>query len=369
MVSFGEPSEPEETRTPNPWWPLVLVIAIVSVLVFAVSGSEQRPSRVTLAFDDPGTLRLASNAVSVFPGVTDRIAMVRSPLGFGLVPAELTMVEDGRTTVRAYEFSVFRGFGRADMAAGSRIQLVDAEIVFLSLGEVKVVSSALTGESDDLGEAVVLLPGSKPGHLWAVGSGSRTTRDLTVASRQSVSYDLAEVGIPLDSFADGLVVVPTDRSLGRFGLWGPTSAVTAIEASDGARFVGAGGTRLVFVGPGLLETYDTGESSLTVRDAPVGDADTILYEVSPNGDYLAVVHLRSAVELPLVNIIDTNTGTVVDEIDDAISWQLQWINDGEILFLRPTGTSYRFVSRDVTTGAERNLIEVNDRAYWVATGE
>ena len=351
---------------PSSWRPLVLVGLVVAVLLGVVAAADRDPFRSDEGPDDPNIARRVSSDVSPVSDTNDRIVLVRSPIGLTAVPAELTVVENGRAVVREYDLEVYPGFSRADMPAGRRIQIVGDAVVFLSLGELTAVNAVLPAEVVELGEAVYLLPGSAPGHLWAVGGGSRTVRDVEVASRASTTYDMAGVGVPLDSYAGGLVLSPADRSLGRVAVWSPDTGVSPVVASDDTRFVGAGGTKLIFVGPERLETFDTGTGESSVVDSPVGDVDKILNEVSPDGSYLAVVHLRSPVELPLVNVIDTSTGAVLDALGNALTWQLQWINDHEIMFIRLAGDNYRFVARDIESGIERDLVEVADPRYWVA---
>ena len=356
----------EQPPAPTNWRPLVLVGLVVAVLLGVVAAADRAPMRTDEGPDDENLARRVSFDVSPASDADDRIVLVRSPVGLAVVPAKLTVVRNGGAFVREFDLEIYPGFGRADMPAGRRIQIVGDEVVFLSRNELTAVNTNLADGPVELGEASHLLPGSAPGHVWAVGSGSRTVRDVEVAGRTSTTYDMVDAGVPLDSYGGGLVLSPADRSFGRVAVWSPETGVAPIVQSDDTSFVGAGRTKLIFVGPGRLATFDTATGESTVVDSPVGDVNKILTEVSPDGSYLAVVYLRSPVELPLVNVLDTSTGVVVDALGNALTWQLQWINDHEIMFIRLDGDAYRFVARNVRSGIERDLIEVAHPAYLVA---
>lgn len=254
------------------------------------------------------------------------------------------------------------GLGQPDR----RMIVVDNHVVFMASDAVMMFDPREPTSPTQVANGIYLLPGSAVGHVWVVGSGSNSVTDLDVARTQTAgTYDMTSVGVPLASVRSGLVVAPTDRSIGSLALWSPRRGVEPIDIGADGSFIDASGNTIAFSIDGALASYDllTGVLTQTTRSISASDRHRAL--ISPQGDQLAVVERGSVAELPRVLVLDVRTGAEVDEFTSAFEWQLQWTSDHEMLFVSPASDGVQIKMRDVRAQTETLTAELDSPNYWV----
>lgn len=248
-----------------------------------------------------------------------------------------------------------------------RITVVDGLVVFMAQDSVMVLDPVTKEEPVEVATAIYFMTGSDAGRVWAVTSGSNRVLDVDVrAGVVRADYDLAEVGVPVGSFAGGLIVAPTDRSVGKFALWSPRRGVESLGAfASDSVFMDAGGNLLVAHAEDGMVTYNavTGEVTRTGRQMTRGEQYRAI--VSPDGSRVAVVERAPIGELPRVVILDARTGGEIDTFPTAFEWQLQWVSDDEIVYIAARGRAVTVKLRDTSLRQSTSVADLAGPNYWI----
>jgi len=318
-----------------------------------------------------GPVEAVYETVTTDPAKTDptdllTVVMVQAPLRGVAIPADIKVIENGIATQIELDRSI-AGATQGVVGQGDRRMLVvEDSVVFMAVDAVMIFDPVKKTEPVQVAKAIYLLPGSGPGLAWAVTSGSGSVIEIDVRAQvRRQEYDLNEVGAPLASYNGGLVVAPADRSLGAFALWSPARGVESLIFEEHVTFVGAAGNVLIVHTPLGLASYDTVTGVLTQTGHDLPPSAQRRSIVSPDGSHVAVAAQGSVTELPVVLIVNTMTGKQVDVFFAAFAWQLQWINQTEILFMLPKVDGVRVMLRDIADGTSLPVTDLVGPNFWV----
>gem|GEM_PF-2906598 len=334
------------------------------------SGASPTGSFDTSDFTNPDTIVSPdTDLITNEPEDDAVVVMVNAPLRGVPIPADITVIEGDIATKIDIDQQISGAIEGSLRQTERRMLVVDDAVVFMALDAVMTFDLGDTPQPVQLATAIYLLKGSSPGRAWAVTSGSQSVIDIDLRNRRAqATYALTDVGSPLASFDGGLVIAPTDIAAhGRVALWSPAQGITAIPAIyDDADFIGAAGDTLVFFRRGGLATYNvvTGWNWQTPIDLPASIHRRSL--VSPDARSLAVTVQGTVTQLPVVQVIDIETGEQIDWFEAAFAWQLRWVSETELLFLNPANDGVQVMLRDTARGTTRQLTDLVGPNFWVA---
>jgi hypothetical protein len=316
-------------------------------------------------------LDVPAEELATEPAASERVTvvMVQAPLRGVAIPAQLTVIEDGVPTPIVTDRRIAGATQSVIGQADQRLLVVGDSVVFMAVDAVMVFDPATRSEPVEIATAIYLMDGSAPGRVWAVTSGSRSVLDIDVRERSvRAEYDLTGVGLPVGSFAGGLVVVPFNDSLGEFALWSPRRGIERLwDLSDRSTFLDASDNTIVVHTSQGVASYDVVAGSLNQTEVQLEPRARHRSFVSPDGARLAVLERGTIVQLPTVSVIDLQSGEMVDQFETAYEWQLQWASDHEILFVIGTADDVEVMIRDTKTSTSSVVTSLAGPQYWVTT--
>lgn len=284
-----------------------------------------------------------------------------------LVPATINVFEAGIFTRYAVDKPVAEPTQAVVGHVDHRMLVVEDKVLFIAGESVMLFDLAEKNSPSTLAEASSLLPGSDPGHAWAVSADGMSVVDINVREGLvRAEYDLTNVGMPLASYRGGLVVAPENARLGRFALWSPSRGIDKIwSIDDDATFIDAASNVIVLQTAQGLASYNAVTGALTQTERSVSARQQDRSFVSPDGARLAIVERETVADLPTVVIVDLASGEAIDEFVAASEWQLHWVSNHEMLSVSPHNRPARVVLRDTSEASSTSILELAGPTYWV----
>lgn len=216
----------------------------------------------------------------------------------------------------------------------------------------------------DLGEGFSLLPGPTPSSVWILGLAERTVRlvELDPVDPDGPEFDLSEVGPPVDSAGNGLVIAPpagaTDQT---FAFWTPGD-LRPFDRTARLDYLGSGGDRAVFTGSAVGFVSSITEPEQPARVVTLPGDEIHRAAVSTDGSLLAVSIVADR-EASWISIVDLDTGQEVNRIESAVEVGFHWSGPDTLVHLRPDGEAAVLAERSVAEGVDRNLVRFTDRSW------
>lgn len=397
-IGAASASVERATVTTGSRWPLVLLAALIVVGVAALvrNPSPGTPDGAEEVADGDGAIAGATETTtapttsSSLPGYgegyvepdleyeitqgfdpeRDDLYLLSVPVGLSAFDPEVVALGTAEPLERRLGADLWSGVGTLTRLNPGEdrhpMLLTDEALVFASLDGVLVQDDDLADPVRNIGPGIAVLPGPTSNQVWVLGTAERTVRLVDVSTNaDSGAIPIDDIGRPLASAADGLVLAPKSTPARDFVLWRPDADSIAFEGSAGTAYLGAGGSAVVFGRADSMLVYDVGDPSTSI-EVPLAVERPWGSSVSPDGSLIALTVITPLTEPNEVVIADLTTGEVVTEIGSALQFQYRWSGPGTLLYMQPDWPSFRLVERDADAGTDRNLLRFPGLNWWYA---
>ncbi len=300
----------------------------------------------------------------------DDLYLLSVPVGLSAFDPEVVVLGTDTPLERRLGAELWSGVGtltRLNPGEDRHPMLVtDDALVFASLDGVLVQDDRLAEPVRNLGPGIAVLPGPTSNEVWILGTAERTVRLVDVSSEaDSGPITIDDIGRPLASAGDGLVLAPKTTPASDFLFWQPDVDPITFADSAGSAYLGAGGSAVVFGRADSMLVYDIDDPATSIEvplpvERPWGSS------VSPDGSLIALTVITPLTEPNEVFIADLTSGEVVTEIGSALQFQYRWSGPSTLLYMQPDWPSFRLVERDAVAGTDRNLLRFPGLNWWYA---
>lgn len=220
----------------------------------------------------------------------------------------------------------------------------------------------------DLGRGIAVLRGPSDDTVWIVTSAGRSLRLVTLPGGLELSTRPIDLGRPLASGPEGLVMAPSGSGE-PFRLWQPHRVGAphrALAGSEGGSLLGLGGGRVVIAADDRLLVYAVGPLTGAdpaiepVDSVPLTFAGVVESELSPDGRHLAIGRLTEIYEPDVIDIVDVDTGAVVQTISPTLGLSFGWIDEQRLGHVTPRDGGFHLVATAIDGGDPQTLLRSAD---------